>query len=78
MLNAKGGEIKAKANGSATTCEFLKTIELELLICQNTPITKFGLLWGDFMIMGKGGSFWHLINFFIRVSLLVPKQVCLT
>jgi hypothetical protein len=33
VLNAKGGEIKAKANGSATTCEFLKTIELELLIC---------------------------------------------
>jgi hypothetical protein len=32
VLNAKGGEIKAKANGSATTCEFLKTIELELLI----------------------------------------------
>jgi hypothetical protein len=22
VLNAKGGEIKAKANGSATTCEF--------------------------------------------------------
>jgi hypothetical protein len=33
----------------------LKTIELELLICQNTLIAKFGLLWGDFMIMGKGG-----------------------
>jgi hypothetical protein len=22
VINAKGGEIKAKANGSATTCEF--------------------------------------------------------
>ena len=78
MLNAKGGEIKAKANGSATTCEFLKTIELELLICQNTLIAKFGLLWGDFMIMGKRGSFWNLINFSIGISLFVPKQVCLT
>jgi hypothetical protein len=24
VLNAKGGEIKAKANGSVTTCEFQK------------------------------------------------------
>jgi hypothetical protein len=43
---------------------FLKTIELELLICQNTPITKFGLLWGDFMIMGKRGEFLALDQFF--------------
>jgi hypothetical protein len=57
VLDAKGGQIKAKANGSATTWEFLKTIELELLTCQNTLIAKFGLLWGDFMIMGKGGVF---------------------
>jgi len=33
---------------------------------------------GEFMIMGKRGSFWHLINFSIGISLLVPKQVCLT
>jgi hypothetical protein len=45
--------------------EILKIVELELLICQNTRIAKFGLLWGDFMIMGKRGSFWHLINFSI-------------
>jgi hypothetical protein len=32
-------------------------MELGLLICQNTLIAKFGLLWGDFMIMGKGGVF---------------------
>jgi hypothetical protein len=53
VLNAKGGEIKAKANGSATTWEFLKTIELELLICQNTLIAKFGLLWGRIYNYGK-------------------------
>jgi hypothetical protein len=29
VLNAKGGEIKAKANGSATTCENSKRVELE-------------------------------------------------
>jgi hypothetical protein len=32
VLDAKGGENKAKAiNGSATTCEFLKIVELEFL-----------------------------------------------
>jgi hypothetical protein len=41
----------------------LKTIELELLICQNTLIAKFGLLWGDLMIMGKWGSFFYLGQF---------------
>jgi hypothetical protein len=41
VLNAKGGEIKAKANGSATTCEISKRVELELFdlskysYCQN-------------------------------------------
>jgi hypothetical protein len=45
VLNAKGGENKAKANGSATTCEifenqlplvkFLKKSRVELLIWQN-------------------------------------------
>jgi hypothetical protein len=35
----------------------LKIVELEFLICQNTLIAKFGLLWGEFMIMGKGGVF---------------------
>jgi hypothetical protein len=33
VLNAKGGEIKAKANGSSNHLCVLKTIELELLIC---------------------------------------------
>jgi hypothetical protein len=28
--------------------------------------------------MGKSGSFWHLINFTLGLSLFVPKQVCLT
>jgi hypothetical protein len=63
VLNAKGGEIKAKANGSATTCEFLKTIELELLICQNTLIAKFGLLWKIYDY-GKKEEFLALDQFF--------------
>jgi hypothetical protein len=35
VLNAKGGENKAKANRSATTWNLLKKSRVELLICQN-------------------------------------------
>jgi hypothetical protein len=41
-------------------------------------IAKFGLLCGRILIMGKRGSFWHLINFTLGISLYVLKQVCLT
>jgi hypothetical protein len=77
VLNAKGGEIKAKANGSATTCEFLKTIELELLICPKYSYCKIWSLVGENFDYGKRGSFWHLINFTLGLSLFVPKQVSL-
>jgi hypothetical protein len=33
---------------------------------------------GELLIMGKRGSFWHLINFTLGLSLYVPKQVVLT
>jgi hypothetical protein len=79
VLNANGGEIKAKANGSATTCEISKRVELELFdLFKILLLSKFGLLWGECMIMGKRGSFWLLFNFSIGISLFVPKQVCLT
>jgi hypothetical protein len=41
-------------------------------------LSKFGLLWGECLIMGKGGSVWLLIIFTLGLSLLVPKHVCLT
>jgi hypothetical protein len=41
-------------------------------------LSKFGLLWGEFMIMEKRGSFWLLINFILGLSLFMPKQVSLT
>jgi hypothetical protein len=48
VLNAKGGEIKAKANGSAPLENFENSrvrtfdlLELELLICQNTLIVSY-------------------------------------
>jgi hypothetical protein len=33
---------------------------------------------GGILIMGKGGVFWHLINFTLGISLDLPKQMCLT
>jgi hypothetical protein len=41
-------------------------------------LSKLGLLWGEFMIMRKRGSFWILIIFTLGLSLLMPKQVSLT
>jgi hypothetical protein len=57
VLNAKGGEIKAKANGLANHLKILKIVELEfdfvkLLNLQN--LVSYG---GEFLIMGKGGVF---------------------
>jgi hypothetical protein len=52
----------------------VRTFDLsKILLLQN--LASCG---GKFMIMGKRGSFWHLIIFPIGISLFVPKQVCLT
>jgi hypothetical protein len=52
VLNAKGGEIKAKKWISQRLVNF-ENKELEFGFCQNTLIAKFGLLWGRILIMGK-------------------------
>jgi hypothetical protein len=45
VLNAKGGEIKAKATGSATTCVFFKNITMRILSFRSNPlIAKTALL----------------------------------
>jgi hypothetical protein len=82
VLNAKGGEIKAKAKpkqmDQPTTCEF-QNVELEsLCFVQNPLIAKIGLLWGRIFATAKRESFWHLIKFTLEISLYLPKQVCLT
>jgi hypothetical protein len=37
VLNAKGGEIKVKATGTATTCEFLKNLSASILVFLSKP-----------------------------------------
>jgi hypothetical protein len=66
--NAKGGEIKAKATGSATTCEFF----------QNFSVSIHGFLWGRNLIIGKGGVFWILIKTSLERYFDLPKQSVLT
>jgi hypothetical protein len=73
VLNAKEGEIKAKATKSANHLKILKIVELEfdfgkILYLQN--LVSYG---GDFFYYGKRGSFWHLISFSLGISLDLPK-----
>jgi hypothetical protein len=52
----------------------VRTFDLsKILLLQN--LVSCG---GEFLIMGKRGSFWHLINCTLGLSLFVPKQVSLT
>jgi hypothetical protein len=61
VLDAKGGENKGQSNRWISY--HLRNFEnsrLELLVCQNSflsLLSKVGLLLGEVLIMGKGGSF---------------------
>jgi hypothetical protein len=73
VLKAKGGEIKAKANGSATTCEILKKSGVELLICQNTLTLKIWSLVGRMFDYGKKGEFLALNHFYSGIISLYAQ-----
>jgi hypothetical protein len=82
VLNAKGGENKAKAtNGSSTTyhLRILKNSRIELLICQKSLIVSFVKSWplvGRMVDYGKKGEFLKsLINFYWNNSLYVSTSV---
>jgi hypothetical protein len=78
VLHAKGGEIQAKANGSANHLWISKIVELESLCLIKTLLLQNCSLMGEKFVMGKGGSLWHLIKFILERSLDLPKQVFLT
>jgi hypothetical protein len=56
VLNAKGGEIKAKATGSTTTCEFQKLLCLILVVWSKPSYCKNIFLWGRNLYYGKRGE----------------------
>jgi hypothetical protein len=78
VLNAKGGEIKAKATGSTNHLRILKILELEFFICPKYSYYKIWSRVGENFDYGKRESFWHLINFTLGLTLYVTKQVCST
>jgi hypothetical protein len=57
VLNAEGGEIKAKAKWISQPLVNFENRGVRIWFCQNTLITEFGLLRGRLLIMGKGGVF---------------------
>jgi hypothetical protein len=76
VLNAKVGEIKAKANeanGSANHLWILKIVELEFVICPKYSYCKIWSLVGENFDYGKRGSFLHLINFTLGISLFFAE-----
>jgi hypothetical protein len=82
VLDAKGGENKAKAiNGSATTWEFLKNSRIELLVYQKSLIVSFVKSWplvGRIVDYGKKGEFLNLWSISFGIPLSMPLQVILT
>jgi hypothetical protein len=77
-LMLKGEKLRQKQMDQLPLVNFennrVRTFDLsKMLLLQN--LVSCG---GEFMIMGKRGSFWHLINFTLGLSLFMPKQVSLT
>jgi hypothetical protein len=78
FLMPKGDKLRPKQMDQVPLVNFennrVRTFNLsKMLLLQN--LVSCG---GEFMIMGKRGSFWNLIKFSIGISLFVPKHVCLT
>jgi hypothetical protein len=80
VLDAKGGEIKAKASKWISYhLRILKIVELEVLICQNTLSVSFCQklvsCGKKVRLWEKGGVFESLINFSWNTSLYVSTSV---
>jgi hypothetical protein len=83
VLNAKGGEIKAKATGSANHLWISKVMELDSLCLIKTLLLQKNVLlrWENWL--WEKGSFWHFyswkISWFAKTSVFdieIGKQIC--
>ena len=63
----KGEKIRPKQEMDQLPLENFEKSRVRVFVCQNTLVclllSKVGLLWGEGLIMGKGGIFESLINF---------------
>jgi hypothetical protein len=75
LLNAKGGEIKAKATGSANHLWIQNYSVRVFVFDQNPLIAKSGLLWGRNFIMGKEGVFGIWSNLLLK-HLFICQNKC--
>jgi hypothetical protein len=63
VLNAKRGEIKAKANGSVNHLWILKIVELEFAFCPKSSYCKIWSLIRENFLLWKKGEFLTLDQF---------------
>jgi hypothetical protein len=65
----KGEKIRPKQEMDQLPLENFEKIELEFFVCQNTLVclllSKVGLLWGEYLIMGNRGSILKSLNQFV-------------
>jgi hypothetical protein len=63
----KGEKIRPKQEMDQLPLKNFEKSRVRVFVCQNTLVclllSKVGLLWGEGLIMGKGGVFESLINF---------------
>jgi hypothetical protein len=78
VLNAKGGEIKAKAKWISQPLKNFENRGVRSWFLSKYSYCKIWSLVGENVDYEKKGSFWHLINFTRGISLDLLKQVCLT
>jgi hypothetical protein len=71
VLNAKGGEIEAKANGLAN---HLWNVELEALYLIKTLLLQNHSLMGEKFHYGKKKEFWHWSNLLLKYLSICPNK----
>jgi hypothetical protein len=77
-LMPKGEKLRPKQNGSANHLWILKNSGVRIWFLSKYSYCKIWSLMGENFDYGKRGSFWHLINFTLGISLDLSKQGCLT
>jgi hypothetical protein len=75
----KGEKIRPKQQMDQLPLENFENSRIELLVCQNlllSLLSKVGLLWGEWLIMEKGGVFEIFDQFLLeQLSLCLNKCV---
>jgi hypothetical protein len=74
VLNAKGGEIKAKATGSANHLRILKTVELEFVICPKILLLQNLVSYGGEFWLWEKGEFLALDQLFLEYLSIYPNK----